>query len=129
MSLALTASTLIPPLRANPLDTIIHTAGRKLCALQMTRLRGEADKGDAQALTRDLLDISRIVDEAILAIGREAKAHIGHDVDLSLFADQLSSALEGNALFNLCEAVETREEEIEAAIGDTRYSLAREYAA
>lgn len=133
MSPALTNISTIPPSGANrdpnPLDLIVQNAGRKLAALQMTRLYAQADKGDAQGLVRDLLDISRIVDEAILAIGREAKAHIGHDVDLSLFADQLSGALEGNALFNLCEAVEAREEEIEAEIGDTRYKMARDYAA
>lgn len=90
MSPALTLTTTIPPSGANrdpnPLDTIIHNAGRKLCALQMTRLWGEADKSDAQSLTRDLLDIAKIVDDALLLIGREARFHFGSDVDLSLFA-------------------------------------------
>jgi hypothetical protein len=129
MSPALTASTLIPPARANPLDIAIHNAGHKLIHLQMTRLWGEATKSDAQSLTRDLLDIAKIVDDAILAIGREARAHIGRDVDLTLFTDQLLGAIEGNATHTLCAAIESREEEIEAAIGDTRYSLSRENAA
>ncbi len=129
MSPASTASTPIRSQRANPLDIAIHNAGHKLIGLKMTRLWGETTKSDAQSVVRDLLDIARIVDAAIYEIGREAKAHIGHDVDLSLFSDQLLGALEGNATFTLCAAVESREEEIEAAIGDTRYKLSRENAA
>lgn len=117
----------------NPLDTAIHNAGRKLCGLMMTRLHGEPTKGDAQAVVRDLLDIGRIVDEAILAIGREAKAHFGSHIDLTLFTDQLGGALEGNATFNICEAIEIREEEFAEEMGDgdgdTRYKLRRDYAA
>lgn len=127
MSPAFTASTLIPPLAANPLDIAVRNAGRKLCGLQMTRLWGEGDKSDAQSLTRDLLDIARIVDAALYEIGREAKAHFGHDVDLTLFTDQMLGAIEGNATHTICAAVENREDEIEAEIGDTRY--ARDYAA
>ena len=131
MSPALTSLTTIRPADqpANPLDTAIHTAGRKLCALQMTRLWGQADKSDAQSLTRDLLDIARIVDAALYEIGREAKAHIGHDIDLSLFTDQLLGAVEGNATHTICAAIEAREEEIEAEIGDWRYKNKRDYAA
>ena len=130
MSLAFTASSTIrPSANPNPLDLIVQNAGRKLCALQMTRLYAQADKSDAQSLVRDLLDIARIVDAALYEIGREAKAHIGHDVDLSLFTDQLLGALEGNATHSICAAVEAREEEIESAIGDTRYKMARENAA
>src|SRR5215471_15228915 len=108
MSPALTSLTTIRPADqpANPLDTAIHTAGRKLCALQMTRLWGQADKSDAQSLTRDLLDIARIV-------------------DLSLFTDQLLGAVEGNAIHTICAAIEAREEEIEAEIGDWRYKNKR----
>ncbi len=134
MSPALTPVSTIPPSGANrpinPLDTAIHNAGRKLCALQMTRLWGEGDKSDAQSLTRDLLDIARIVDAALHEIGREARAHLGSDVDLTLFTDQLLGALEGNATYTICAAVEARNEEIEAEIGDgdTRYKLRRDAA-
>lgn len=113
----------------NPLDTAIHNAGRKLCALQMTRLYAQADKSDAQALTRDLLDIAKIVDDALLLIGREARMHFGNDVDLTLFTDQLLGAVEGNATHTICAAMESREEEIEAEIGDWRYKNRRDYAA
>lgn len=132
MSLAFSGSTPIRPavanINPNPLDIIVQNAGRKLMGLQMTRFCGEADKGDAQALTRDLLDIARIVDAALYDIGREAKAHIGHDVDLSLFTDQLLGAIEGNATHTICAAIENREDEIEATIGDARYALAHEAA-
>ena len=133
MSPAVTAFTPIPPSGgnrpANPLDLAVQNAGRKLMGLQMTRLYAQADKSDAQSLVRDLLDIARIVDAALYEIGREAKAYFGHDVDLSLFTDQLLGAIEGNATFTICAAFESREEEIEAEIGDVRYSLARDYAA
>jgi len=114
--------TTIPP-RAesfNPLDTAIHAAGRKLCALQMTRLFGECTKSDAQSLTRDLLDIAKIIDDALLAIGHEARMHFGSDVDLTLFADQLLGALEGNATHTICAAADAREEEIADDLGYRR---------
>lgn len=114
----------------NPLDTAIHNAGRKLCGLQMTRLVGEADKSDAQALTRDLLDVSRIIDEMLLKIGQEARAHFGRGVDLTLYTDRLLDSLEGETVINLCQAVEAKEEEYAEALGDNgdiRY--ARDYAA
>lgn len=135
MSPALTLATTIPPSGANrdpnPLDLIVQNCGRKLCALQMTRLFAQADKSDAQSLTRDILDIARIVDQMLYDIGREAKAYFGHDVDLSLFTDQLLGAVEGNATHTICAAFESREEEIEAEIGDgdTRYKMARDAAA
>src|SRR5262249_25908083 len=113
----------------NPLDLIVQNCGRKLMALQMTRLFAQADKSDAQSLTRDLLDIARIVDAALYEIGREAKAYFGHEVDLTLFTDQLLTAIEGNATHTICAAFESREDEIEAEIGDVRYKLAREAAA
>jgi hypothetical protein len=134
MSPAVTPFSTIPPaggnLPINPLDLIVQNCGRKLCGLQMTRLVGEPDKGDAQSLTRDLLDIAKTIDDALLAIGREAKAHFGSAVDLSLFADQLLGAIEGNATFTICAAVEARDEEIAAEIdGDARYKMRRDYAA
>jgi hypothetical protein len=130
MSPALTPVSTIPPSAVNrpqnPLDLIVQNCGRKLAALQMTRLYAQADKSDAQSLTRDLLDISRIVDQMLYDIGREAKAHFGSDVDLTLFTDQLLGAIEGNATFTICAAFESREAEIEAEIGDTRYKMARD---
>ena len=134
MSPALTPVSTIPPSGGNrppnPLDLIVQNAGRKLMGLQMTRLYAQADKSDAQSLTRDLLDIARIVDAALYDIGREAKAYFGYDVDLTLFTDQLLGAIEGNATHTICAAFENREEEIEAEIGDgdTRYKIARDYA-
>lgn len=135
MSPALTPVTTIPPAGANrpanPLDLIVQNCGRKLCALQMTRLVGEADKSDAQSLTRDLLDIAKIVDDALLLIGREARFHFGSDVDLSLFTDRLLNSLEGEATHTICAAAENREEELaeELGDGDTRYKMRRDYAA
>lgn len=110
----------------NPLDTIIHNAGRKLCGLMMTRLHGEPTKGDAQSIVRDALDVAKIVDDALLEIGREVKAYFGSHIELTLWTDQLSDAITGNLTFNVCEAIEVREEEFGAEIDpDYRYKSRR----
>ena len=116
------ATATITPIRGhtapqNPLDTAIHNAGRALCAMQMTRLACVASpsKGEAQDLVRDLLNVARIVDTAVLAIGKEARCHFGNDVDLEPFADQLLGALEGNAsLYSICQAAERFNSEMNA---------------
>ncbi len=96
----------------NPLDLAIHTAGRKLLALQMTRLGTcVPTKGDAQAVVRDLLDIATIVDDAVLAIGRECRDFFGSAVDLGDFTDQLRDAFEGFATHSICAAMEDREDD------------------
>lgn len=97
----------------NPLDTAIHTAGRKLLALQMTRFSATCrpDKGEAQSLVRDLLDVARIVDAALHDIGREARAHFGYGVKLDLFTDQMLGAIEGNATHTVCAVFEEREQD------------------
>ena len=115
------ATATITPIRGhtapqNPLDTAIHNAGRKLCGLQMTRLIAvrRPSKSEAQSLVRDLLDIARIVDAALLEIGREARCHFGNDVELECFADQLTGAIEGNATHVVCQAVENADSETNA---------------
>ena len=132
MSPAFSAVSTIPPraeISPNPLDVVVHNCGRKLLTLQMTRLVGEPDKGDAQDLTRDLLDIGRMVDEMILAIGRHAQSHFGRAVDLKQFTDQLRGALEGNATFTICEAVEIMDEERAEANSDWKVDRYRDYEA
>lgn len=110
----------------NPIDTAIHNAGRKLLGLQMTRLHGEPTKGDAQSIVRDALDVAKIVDDALLEIGREVKAYFGSHIELTLWTDQLSDAITGNLTFNVCEAIEVREEEFGAEIDpDYRYKSRR----
>jgi hypothetical protein len=105
-------SSTIRSIPFNPLDAIIHNAGRKLSGLMMTKLYNVASpsKSEAQSLVRDLLDIARIVDQAILEIGREARSHFGNDVDLDHFIDPLLTAMEGNATFTICQAAEQIEE-------------------
>lgn len=110
----------------NSLDTAIHNCGRKLLGLQMTRLHGEPTKGDAQSIVRDALDVAKIVDDALLEIGREVKAYFGSHIELTLWTDQLSDAITGNLTFNVCEAIEVREEEFGAEIDpDYRYKSRR----
>jgi hypothetical protein len=115
------AAVTLTPIRGhtapqNPLDTAIHNAGRALCALQMTRLVcvGRPNKREAELLVNDLLDIARIVDTALLAIGTEARDHFGNDVDLEPFADQLLGALDGNATYSISQAAEKVDSESNA---------------
>ena len=123
MSQAISRITTIP--RAsyieNPLDAAVRKAAAGLLCHNMTRLGNrEPTKGDAQALGRDLLDLAKIVDDMLLAIGREARDHFGHGVAIDLFTDQLRSKIEGDAVFILAKAVEDREEARAEAIADLR---------
>ena len=93
----------------SPLDAILHKTADRLKTLRLHRIAGsEMSKGDAQALVSDLLDIARVIDPAILAIGNYAASFLP-GFDVTLFTDQLRDALEGNATFTLCAAVEERQ--------------------
>lgn len=104
----------------NPLDHAIHTVARRLLALRMTRLTANPDKGDAQELVRDLLDICQIVDTGLLEIGREIRSTFGNGIDLGLYTDQLRGAIEGNATHDVCRVAELNAEEFEIATADRR---------
>ena len=113
MAQAANVHTLIPAQRepiASTLDAIVHNAGDKLKALTMTRIvGGEADMSDAKSLVTDLLDIARIIDLVIAAIGEYADSHIGR-IDQKLFTDQLLGALQGNATFEIMTLAQERED-------------------
>ena len=131
MTLSVNPHTLIlsKPKAENPLDVAVHEAGRKLQCFLMTRLCSVAQptKSEAQSLVRDLLDISKVVDDMLLAIGREARAHFGHGVELELFTDQLLGAIQGNATYVVEEAAEEIERDADDARDD--YYDRRFYAA
>ncbi len=114
--LALTsAPSIVPPLceaPVSPLDAILHKTADRLKTLRLHKVSGmEMDKSDAQALVSDLLDIARLVDPVVFAIGSYAKQFLP-GLDLALFTDQLRDALEGNATFDLCDTVEKRTDDL-----------------
>jgi len=82
---------------SNPLNQAVREAGLKLLALQMPDLVGVPDSKDAGDMVDSLEVVADIVDDALLSIGRELRSFFGHDIDLSLFTNQLLGALDGNA--------------------------------
>jgi hypothetical protein len=85
----------------------------KLAGLMLTRIVGEADANDATCLTDDLRDFAKIVDEFVAAIGSYAGSNFNR-IDEKLFANVLTDAVEGNALFELQSAGERRTADLAA---------------
>ena len=105
----------------SPLDAILHKTADRLKTLRLHRIAGsEMNKSDAQALVSDLLDIARVIDPVILAIGNYATSFLP-DLDVTQFTDQLRGALEGNATFTLCAEVEKRIEDQQEARMNARH--------
>lgn len=113
----------------SPLNEFTARAGAKLSALRMTRIVGVPDQHDANNLMTDLIDVARIVDELVYDIGRYAKETLGiSSNDLKEhFKDQLSNALEGNALYVIQSAGEELAEETERSLNDEHSTLSRAY--
>jgi hypothetical protein len=90
-----------------------------LAGLYLHRIVGDAEPADARALIKDLEAICRHVDALIEAIGEEARRH-SRAIDITVFRDQLSRALEGNATYELESAAERMEEEAREIEDDAR---------
>lgn len=107
------------------LTAAVQAAGRQLGALQMTSIRGEADRDDQKNVSADLDAVARIFDQVILEIGRYAKSTLGvSEADVKAhFTNVVSDALQGNATFVLEEAGR----EIEEAREDTIAEVKREF--
>jgi len=94
----------------HPVQAAIHAAIAKLAAFRPTRIVGEPDRADAQAVADDLLAIAAIVDPVVAAIGDYADSTIGlgpKNLDRD-FRDQLRGALEGNATYTVVAALDAR---------------------
>jgi hypothetical protein len=96
----------------NPLDRAVWLAAEKLAKYHMTTLWSAAcpEVDEAEALVNDLFGLTRIIDEMLLSIGQEAKAHFGGAVEIELFREQLRGALEGNATYTIAAAAEAADE-------------------
>lgn len=71
---------------------------------------GEPDMADAKALVDDLEVLAKLVDRLVLAYGEYAVSHLGMSAKHlhPLFTNQLSNALEGNAMFEIEETIRDR---------------------
>lgn len=79
-----------------------------LSGLELHRVVGEATMADAENYIAELEVIARrVADPLIEAIGREAQSDF-HGIDLSLFQNQLLSALQGNATYEIENAASER---------------------
>ena len=93
----MTPATVAP---LHPVRRALIEAAIKLNALQPTKIVGQPTMDDAKALQQDLDAICAIVDPIITAIGSYAESNYG-PLDRSLFTDQLRSALDGNATYEI----------------------------
>jgi hypothetical protein len=67
---------------------------------------GYADEADLESRALHLMDIARIVDAYILALGCDVRENMSEPIDLADFTDQLTAALEGNATYQLTKAAQ-----------------------
>jgi len=90
----------------------------RLAAVRPNRIAGGyADEVDLEMRATHLMDLARIVDAYILALGRDVKDNSAQPINLADFTDQLCMALEGNATFQLARAAQ--------AVREARYAPAR----
>jgi hypothetical protein len=91
------------------LDKAHANALHSLSMLKLHKIVGQPDAADLLAVRDDLIEVAKIVDKLVLAIGDEAVS-ASNKVDLSLFEHQVIGAVKGDAAFNLTEAAEEIEE-------------------
>lgn len=68
---------------------------------------GLAEPGELEELAAHLVDVARIFDAYVLAIGEHASENTRGKISLLPFTDQMVSAIAGNATFVLDRAAET----------------------
>lgn len=86
--------------------TAHQTMLAKLAALRPPHIYVNPDPEEFGAVNEYLLDVARIVDECLLAVGREVKCNTPVRINMDLFTNVLRDALEGNACFEVERAIE-----------------------
>jgi hypothetical protein len=84
----------------------------ELRGIRPHKIIGCADTADIQERLDHLRAFAKVVDGYLFDLGLELKQHV-NDLELDLFENQLAGALDGNATFDLEEAI--RRAELEAA--------------
>jgi len=119
----------VPPATENPLDRAVRLAAENLRGITMVRLWSVAcpQVEEAEALVDNLFVIAKVVDDMLEVIGKAAKAHFGHTIELDLFRDQFRNAIEGNATHTIMVAAEAASEADREHIEANRADLWRDY--
>lgn len=78
----------------------------KLGTLRPPRIFVNPDPEEFGAVNEYLTDVARIVDECLLAVGKEVKANASVNINLDFFTNVLANELEGNACFEVERAAE-----------------------
>lgn len=93
-----------------PIRAAHQTMVAKLSALQAPRIFVSPDPCEFENVNDYLLDVAKIVDEMIEAVGRDIKSSGTVPFDMGCFTDVLTDALEGNAT----HAITMQAEDIQA---------------
>lgn len=101
--------------KQNPIAVAHAEAVRRLACLIPPRIYVNPDPEEFEATSEYLLDVARIVDELVLAVGREVKSNATCAIDLKLFSNVLTNALEGDATCEIGREVESLKEDRDAA--------------
>ena len=102
----------------SPLNPVVRAAGQKLSGLLMAQLSiySHDHIQDAKAINSDLDAICRIIDPMIETIGQYALEHFGGTTTGRAFDDNfkdvLRNALEGNGMFMIEDAAQSRMDDL-----------------
>jgi len=89
------------PIKSAHLDMV-----KTLSMLQPPRIFVNPDPEEFGAVNEYLIAIARIVDECLLAVGKDVKANASVNINLGFFTDVLRNELEGNACFEVDRAAD-----------------------
>lgn len=103
------------PLPQNPINDAHNTMIFRLAALIPPRIYVNPDPCEFENTADYLCDVARIVDQWLLAVGREVNSNTSVRIDMSLFTDQVLGAVEGNATYECTRAAEALAEDLVAA--------------
>ena len=101
--------------KPNPIAVAHAEAGRRLACLIPPRIYANPDPQEFEATSEYLLDVARIVDELILAVGREVKSSASVNIDITSFENVLRTGLEGFATYEISREVASIKEDRNAA--------------
>lgn len=93
-------------------------AASRIAAMDIKPMPKDAKSEDFLRLSRDMREIAQHADDLIQAFGFEAAIH-DHNIDQSLFKEQLFGALDGNAFYDLECAAERLDPEADPDFEDT----------
>lgn len=98
----------------HPLQTTIRQAAEKLMAFRVHQLPALTEPDDFRELCRDLRAFADIIDPVIEAFGEATDLHSTRNVDLKVFENVLSDALDGNATFEIERSADVLQEDNES---------------